>query len=66
LIYEGNGEEVKLAYVAWDSEIASTNVVAKVFQDLGYEVTLSQVEPGPMWAGVTDAMATILTAKAGS
>jgi glycine betaine/proline transport system substrate-binding protein len=51
---EGNGEKVKLAYVAWDSEIASTNVVAKVLQDLGYDVTLSQVEAGPMWAGVAD------------
>ena len=51
---EGNGEEVKLAYVAWDSEIASTNVLAKVLTDLGYEVTLSQVEAGPMWAGVAD------------
>ncbi|MBZ5752271.1 glycine betaine ABC transporter substrate-binding protein [Metabacillus rhizolycopersici] len=51
---EGNGEKVKLAYVAWDSEIASTNVVAKVLQDLGYKVTLSQVEAGPMWAGVAD------------
>lgn len=51
---EGNGEEVKLAYVAWDSEIASTNVVAKVLTDLGYKVTLSQVEAGPMWAGVSD------------
>jgi glycine betaine/proline transport system substrate-binding protein len=50
----GNGEEVKLAYVAWDSEIASTNVVVKVLQDLGYKVTLSQVEAGPMWAGVAD------------
>ncbi|MCM3439637.1 glycine betaine ABC transporter substrate-binding protein [Metabacillus halosaccharovorans] len=51
---KGNGEEVKLAYVAWDSEIASTNVVAKILTDLGYEVTLSQVEAGPMWAGVAD------------
>ncbi|MFS0880000.1 glycine betaine ABC transporter substrate-binding protein [Metabacillus niabensis] len=51
---KGNGDKVKLAYVAWDSEIASTNVVAKVLQDLGYKVTLSQVEAGPMWAGVAD------------
>ncbi|MDQ0229946.1 glycine betaine ABC transporter substrate-binding protein [Metabacillus malikii] len=51
---EGNGEEVKLAYVAWDSEIASTNVLAKVLLDLGYDVKLSQVEAGPMWAGVAN------------
>ncbi|MFS0861775.1 glycine betaine ABC transporter substrate-binding protein [Fredinandcohnia sp. 179-A 10B2 NHS] len=53
-VEEGNGEEVKLAYVAWDSEIASTNVVAKVLTDLGYEVKMSQVEAGPMWTGVAD------------
>ncbi|KKI91877.1 glycine/betaine ABC transporter [Bacillus sp. SA1-12] len=50
----GNGEAVKLGYVAWDSEIASTNVISKVLTDLGYKVTISQVEAGPMWAGVAD------------
>ncbi|MGM7723076.1 glycine betaine ABC transporter substrate-binding protein [Metabacillus sp. Hm71] len=50
----GNGEEVKLGYVSWDSEIASTNVISKVLKDLGYNVTISQVEAGPMWAGVAD------------
>ncbi|MFT4412388.1 glycine betaine ABC transporter substrate-binding protein [Fredinandcohnia humi] len=51
---KGNGEEVKLAYVAWDSEIASTNVIANVLKDLGYKVSMSQVEAGPMWTGVAD------------
>ncbi|MGG3889760.1 glycine betaine ABC transporter substrate-binding protein [Metabacillus fastidiosus] len=51
---KGNGEEVKIAYVAWESEIASTNVVAQVLESLGYKVTLRQVEAGPMWAGVAD------------
>lgn len=46
------GKKITLAYVAWDSEIASTNVVAKALERLGYEVELSQVEAGPMWAGV--------------
>ncbi|WP_019119475.1 glycine betaine ABC transporter substrate-binding protein [Brevibacillus massiliensis] len=50
-----SGQKVTLAYVAWDSEIASTNVVAEVLkQKLGYEVELSQVEAGPMWAGVAN------------
>ncbi|MHA6487936.1 glycine betaine ABC transporter substrate-binding protein [Bacillus cabrialesii] len=49
-----NGEKLKLGYVAWDSEIASTNVVGKVLEDLGYKVTLSQVEAGPMWTGIAD------------
>lgn len=49
-----NGDKIKIGYVAWDSEIASTNVVGKVLTDLGYKVTLTQVEAGPMWTGVAD------------
>ncbi|MFB6496636.1 glycine betaine ABC transporter substrate-binding protein [Bacillus haynesii] len=49
---KADGEKIKLGYVAWDSEIASTNVIAKVLEDLGYNVTLSQVEAGPMWTGI--------------
>ncbi|MFP4064344.1 MAG: glycine betaine ABC transporter substrate-binding protein [Bacteroidales bacterium] len=46
-------EEIKLGYVLWDSEIASTHVVAAVIQDdLGYEVDLTSVDAGPMWMGV--------------
>lgn len=46
------GDQITLAYVAWDSEIASTHVVGAVLEQLGYKVELSQVEAGPMWAGV--------------
>jgi glycine betaine/proline transport system substrate-binding protein len=52
-----NGEKIKLVYVAWDSTIASTNVMGKVLSDLGYKVTLSQVEAGPMWTAVADGSA---------
>jgi glycine betaine/proline transport system substrate-binding protein len=48
------GEEIKIGYVAWDSEIASTNVLGKVLTDLGYKVTLTQIEAGPLWTGVAD------------
>ncbi|MFT8321196.1 MAG: glycine betaine ABC transporter substrate-binding protein [Bacillus sp. (in: firmicutes)] len=48
------GDKIKIGYVAWDSEIASTNVIGKVLTDLGYKVTLSQVEAGPLWTGVAD------------
>ncbi|MGB3366857.1 MAG: glycine betaine ABC transporter substrate-binding protein, partial [Acidaminobacteraceae bacterium] len=55
-----DGEELSLAYVAWDSEIASTNVIGTVLSDIGYDVTLVQVENGPMWvavaSGKTDAI----------
>lgn len=52
-----DGEKIKLAYVAWDSEIASTNVVKLVLEDMGYDVTMSQVEAGPMWTAIADGSA---------
>ncbi len=46
-------ETVELGYVLWDSEIASTHVVAAVLIDeLGYDVNLTSVDAGPMWTGV--------------
>ncbi|MBM4761683.1 glycine betaine ABC transporter substrate-binding protein [Bacillus sp. B15-48] len=53
----GRGEPINLVFVAWDSEIASTYVVGKVLQQHGYDVTLSQVEVGPMFAGVANGSA---------
>lgn len=48
-----SGDAFKLSYVAWDSEIASTNVLEYVLESkLGYDVTSLQVEAGPMWTGV--------------
>lgn len=57
-----DGEEFNLAYVAWDSEIASTNVMAKVLETQGYKVKMSQVEAGPMWTAVADGSADALLA----
>lgn len=46
-------EQVELGYVLWDSEIASTHVVAAVIEDeLGQEVSLTAVDAGPMWTGI--------------
>nr|WP_154958519.1 glycine betaine ABC transporter substrate-binding protein [Paenibacillus xylanexedens] len=48
-----NGDAFKLSYVAWDSEIASTNLLKYVMENkLGYKVNALQVEAGPMWTGV--------------
>ncbi|MBU3158432.1 glycine/betaine ABC transporter [Clostridium frigoris] len=47
-----DGKTINLAYVAWDSEIASTNVIGLVLEDMGYKVKLTQVDAGPMWAAV--------------
>lgn len=52
--------EVELSYVEWDSEIASTNVIATVLEDLGYEVTKTPLDNAIMWesvvSGETDGM----------
>ncbi len=46
-------ESIHLGYVLWDSEIASTHVVAAVLMDeLGYDVELTSVDAGPMWTGL--------------
>ncbi|MFD0714328.1 glycine betaine ABC transporter substrate-binding protein [Paenibacillus sp. GCM10027626] len=57
------GKTIKLAYVAWDSEIASTNVVREVLaKKLGYKVEMLQVDAGPMWTGVADGSADAMVA----
>ncbi|MFC0561184.1 glycine betaine ABC transporter substrate-binding protein [Halalkalibacter alkalisediminis] len=47
-----DGDELTLLYVAWDDVIAGTNVVGSVLESVGYDVELTQVDAGPMWAGV--------------
>lgn len=61
----GNGEngvqlgqkEITLAYVAWASAIASNHVMKVVLENLGYDVTLKQVQAGSMFAGVASGSA---------
>ncbi|WP_125771298.1 glycine betaine ABC transporter substrate-binding protein [Companilactobacillus furfuricola] len=48
-----HGEKLKMTYVAWDSEIASTNVIAQVLRDQGYDVTIQSMEMQPVWASVS-------------
>lgn len=46
-------QEIELGYVEWDSEIASTHLVAAVLEDeFDQNVTLRSAEAGPMWAGL--------------
>jgi glycine betaine/proline transport system substrate-binding protein len=57
------GNHLKLVYVAWDSEISSTNVVRNVLESrLGYKVDMLQVEAGPMWAGIASGDADAMVA----
>lgn len=60
---KSENKSIKLAYVAWDSEIASTNVVKEVLETkLGYKVEMLQVDAGPMWAGIADGSADAMVA----
>lgn len=51
---QGDDVTIELGYVLWDSEIASTHVVAAVIEDeLGHNVNLTDVDAGPMWTGIS-------------
>ncbi|WP_339227373.1 glycine betaine ABC transporter substrate-binding protein [Oceanobacillus sp. FSL K6-2867] len=47
-----DGDEIEIAYVEWDSEVASTHVVGKVLEDLGYDVSLTPLDNAVMWEAV--------------
>jgi len=50
----GNGQEINLSYVQWDTEIASTHVIGKVLSDLGYDVNLTPLDNAVMWQAVAN------------
>ena len=43
---------VTLAYVEWASEVASTNVVRAILEDMGYEVDMASLSAAAMWQSV--------------
>ncbi|MGA7801964.1 MAG: glycine betaine ABC transporter substrate-binding protein [Gammaproteobacteria bacterium] len=49
---QGNGKNIKLAYVEWSSAVASTNVVKALLEDQGYHVTALPVSAAAMWQAV--------------
>lgn len=51
-VKDGGGQTIKLAYVEWDSEIASTNVLKKVLEDKGYKVKATPLDNAVMWQAV--------------
>ncbi|WP_026771777.1 glycine betaine ABC transporter substrate-binding protein [Sediminibacillus terrae] len=51
---EVDGTEIELAYVEWDSEVASTNVMKKVLEDQGFKVTITPLDNAVMWQAVAN------------
>ncbi|WP_099157331.1 glycine betaine ABC transporter substrate-binding protein [Virgibacillus ndiopensis] len=53
-------KEIELSYVEWDTEVASTNVIAKVLEDQGFDVKVTPLDNAVMWesvaSGETDGM----------
>ncbi|WP_188455222.1 glycine betaine ABC transporter substrate-binding protein [Virgibacillus oceani] len=53
-------KEIELSYVEWDTEVASTNVIAKVLEDQGFDVEVTPLDNAVMWesvaTGETDGM----------
>lgn len=42
-------KSINLAYVEWDSEVASTHVVAEVLKEQGYDVEVTPLDNAIMW-----------------
>lgn len=53
---------VTLAYVEWASEVASTNVVRAVLEDMGYEVDMASLSAAAMWQAVASGDADAMVA----
>ncbi len=58
----GKGQEIELSYVEWDTEVASTNVIGKVLEDLGYDVKLTPLDNAVMWQAVASGDADAMVA----
>lgn len=50
-------KHVNLAYVQWDSEVASTNVLAEVLRQQGIDVTMTPLDNAVMWQSIAQGQA---------
>lgn len=48
------GKKVNIGYVEWDSEVASTNVLAESLRQHGYNVTTTQLDSAVLWQSVAN------------
>ncbi|MFJ7914097.1 MULTISPECIES: glycine betaine ABC transporter substrate-binding protein [unclassified Lysinibacillus] len=52
-----SGKEIELASTPWDSERASSSVLQAVFEELGYTVTITPVDPAIMFQAIATGVA---------
>lgn len=50
-------ESIKLVYVQWDSEVASSNVLAQAMKQHGYDVELTPLDNSIMWQSIANGQA---------
>lgn len=48
------GQKVTLGYVAWDSEVASTTVLAQSLRQHGYDVTMTPLDNAVLWQSLSN------------
>ncbi|NKQ52735.1 glycine betaine ABC transporter substrate-binding protein [Amycolatopsis sp. K13G38] len=47
-----SNKTLKIGYIAWDEDIALSNLVKGVLEDKGYKVELQQLDAAPLYAGL--------------
>lgn len=52
-VEEVDGKKFTFSYVSWVSAVASHNVIKVVMEDLGFDVTLKQLNAGSMWSAIS-------------
>lgn len=57
-----DGDTIELVLVLWDSEIASTNVVALVLEEVGYNVDITSLDPAIMYNAIAEGSADAMVA----
>lgn len=61
-VEDADGESIELAYVLWDTEIASNNVLKIAMENAGFEVKITALDNAIMWQAVVDGEADAMIA----
>jgi len=49
---DGDGESVTIGFIAWDEDIATTNLWKVLLEDAGYKVDTPELDAGPLFDGM--------------